>query len=353
MSKGYLPHPSEASPLIASESLAIRLVYNVCCLAGSTKLLDDTELAPTFLRKAIIRHDTSRLFQWFAEKISYQGISDRVAAEYIRRNGFVSWPEVSNSLSKASRCSKLAGYWSFYDCGYDKTKRICAHPNLLSTCPLPQHKLRKGQLNQSAYSLFFFFRDVANGDIVSWLDQQIRGRSGAAIDDNACENLLSPMRGIFGVSDKILSMALSELLLAAPAAKKGWREIGCRLIAIDSLVHNFLWRTGILATLGREHSYGPACYQTGGCSPLVRRLAEGIDAQSFNRNYPTYFPRFVQHAIWRFCAADGLNICNGNQIDNEVGCRNGHCRLFGLCGRKIIKNNNKINILGGLTAFKR
>ena len=63
--------------------------------------------------------------------------------------------------------------------------------------------------------------------------------------------------------------------------------------------------------------YGPRCYTPNGCAAILAIIAEQIDAQAFNREFPTVFPRFVQLAIWRFCAQSGLNECNGNRIDNR------------------------------------
>ena len=58
--------------------------------------------------------------------------------------------------------------------------------------------------------------------------------------------LIAPLREIYGVSDKVLTMALSSVLLGAPKKLRLWREVGASMIAIDTLVHNFLHRTGIL-----------------------------------------------------------------------------------------------------------
>jgi hypothetical protein len=33
--------------------------------------------------------------------------------------------------------------------------------------------LRNGRLNQTAYSLFLFIRDIADGDLVGWIDRQL------------------------------------------------------------------------------------------------------------------------------------------------------------------------------------
>ena len=64
--------------------------------------------------------------------------------------------------------------------------------------------------------------------------------------------LIEPLREIYGVSDKVLAMALSALLLGAPEKMGPWTEVGGSMIAIDTLVHNFLHRTGILARFKRE-----------------------------------------------------------------------------------------------------
>jgi hypothetical protein len=91
-------------------------------------------------------------------------------------------------------------------------------------------------------------------------------------------------------------MTLSCILLAAPKRLHLWREVGASMIAIDTLVHNFLVRSGILARFEADHSYGAACYQPGGCADIIE-AAHRIDAQQFNPGFPQPFPRFVQHAM--------------------------------------------------------
>ena len=71
--------------------------------------------------------------------------------------------------------------------------------------------------------------------------------------------LIEPLREIYGVSDKVLAMALSCILLAAPKKRQRWIEAGSGMIAIDTLVHNFLHRTGILRRFEADHAYGMAC----------------------------------------------------------------------------------------------
>ena len=63
-----------------------------------------------------------------------------------------------------------------------------------------------------------------------------------------------------------------------------------------------------------------ACYRRGGCAEIVEAVAKRIDARAFNPTFPAVFPRFVQHAIWRYCAQSGLAVCNGNRIDDRKSC---------------------------------
>ena len=115
-----------------------------------------------------------------------------------------------------------------------------------------------------------------------------------------------------------------------------WFDVGSRMIVVDSLVHNFLGRTGILAAFDACHAYGPKCYQHGGCSDILRRVADRIDARAFNLDFPANFPRFIQHALWRYCAADALNFCNGNNIDDYKSCDLNYCIIYSICGRKAL-----------------
>jgi hypothetical protein len=67
----------------------------------------------------------------------------------------------------------MNSYWNFHGCRYRKTAMTCARPDLIETCPLPLHEFRNGNLNQLAYSLFLFIRDVADGDLVGWIDRRL------------------------------------------------------------------------------------------------------------------------------------------------------------------------------------
>jgi hypothetical protein len=128
-------------------------------------------------------------------------------------------------------------------------------------------------------------------------------------------------------------MALSALLMAAPKNMRQWAEVGVGMVAIDTLVHNFLVRTGILCRFDADHLYGPACYQPGGCADIIQAVAEVIDASQFNSRFPKTFPRFVQHSIWRYCAENRLDVCNGNRINDDTRCDNVYCQVRPVCDR--------------------
>jgi len=331
---------STAKP--SSFGRAVRLVHHICKIAGAPDLIDDSRvgLAQHGVIAAVRRHDTPVIFDWLLDAVSYQGVSDSIAWGYMEQHGRVRWADVANALAQERSCPKLTCYWAFEGCGYRKGAGSCASPKHQPTCPLPRHDLRNGRLNQTAYSLFMFTRDLAGGAIVGWIDDRLAMIDAAQASDRPArlrQVLLEPLGHIYGVSNKVLAMALADLLLAGDAKRPAWIEAGTVMIAIDTLVHNFLHRTGILRELGADHAYGPGCYAPGGCAAIIERIAGKIDARRFNPSYPANFPRFVQHAIWRFCAERGLNCCNGNRIDDRAPCDQTDCPAFDSCARVVLK----------------
>jgi hypothetical protein len=212
---------------------------------------------------------------------------------------------IASDLRRAPSCPKLESYWHFHGCRYNKSRYTCAEPDHLPGCPLPKHWLRNGRLNQTAYALHLFIRDVAGGDLVGWIDRRLNTAARHPGPDRLARMrtaVLGPLKEVYGVSDKILMMALSVLFLGAPGRRRRWLEVGGSMIAVDTLVHNFLHRTGILHRFRADHPYGVACYRPGGCADIIETVARQIDARQFNRQFPRTFPRFVQHAIWRYCS---------------------------------------------------
>jgi hypothetical protein len=187
--------------------------------------------------KAVVAHDTPPIFDWLLNAFSYQGISDRVAREYMEKHGTASWSDIQASLRNKPSCPKLRNYWSFDRCRYDKTSFTCSEPEHIDACPVPRPYLRNGRLNQTAYSLFLFVRDLMDGDIVHWIDTQLaaaRSDSGTTLAAIGQEALIGPLRNIYGVSDKVLMMTLSTLLIGARKHRLVWFETGTAMIAIDT-----------------------------------------------------------------------------------------------------------------------
>jgi hypothetical protein len=242
---------------------ATRLIIRVCQLAGSASFVDDARESRE-VASAIRNRNTALLFDWLVASLSYQGIADQVAYDYMERHGQATWQVIASDLRRGPSCPKLKSYWHFHGCRYNKTRYTCAEPNHLAGCSLPNHWLRNGRLNQTAYALYLFIRDVAGGDLVGWIDRRLNmaarhpGPNRLARMRTA---LLDPLKEVHGVSDKILMMALSVLFLGAPGRRRRWLEVGGSMIAVDTLVHNFLHRTGILHRFRADHAYGLACYR--------------------------------------------------------------------------------------------
>jgi hypothetical protein len=317
---------------------ATRLILRVCRLAGPAAFLDDARQSAE-VASAIRNRNPAVLFDWLVSALSFQGISDQVASDYMDRYGLATWQQIESDLRRRPSCPKLRSYWHFNDCRYNKSRYTCAEPEHLANCPLPNHWLRNGRLNQTAYSLHLFIRDVAGGDLVGWIDRRLNTAARSFGPNRLAgmrTTLLDPLKEIYGVSDKVLTMALAQLFLGAPGSRRRWREVGGSMIAVDTLVHNFLHRTGILRRFRADHTYGLACYQPGGCTEIIETVAEQIDAKQFNRRFPRTFPRFVQHAIWHYCSQQGLDICNGNQIDDRKRCDNKHCTIYSTCDRNTL-----------------
>ena len=310
---------------------AINIVETVTWLAGRPDYFDELGEADEELDLfgSIGRARSSKVFEWLMTALSYQGISDAVARSYMAAHKQPAWVNIARGVNNGA-CPLLQSYWHFHGCGYRKAAQTCAKPDLMETCPLPDHEFRNGNLSQLAYSLLLFIRDVAQGDLIDWIDRRLaEAREGPAEGrlGRMARSIIEPLAGLHGASHKVLNMALSDLLLIGGGRNPLWAEVAPSLIAVDSLVHNFLVRTGILARARAEHPYGPQCYGPTGCASVLSILCEGIDARQFNGTFPKIFPRFIQHAIWTYCAGDGRNVCNGNTIDDQSRCQNKYCRF--------------------------
>jgi hypothetical protein len=323
---------ASTSPTLRSQTL-VRHVVELC---GSGDFLDETGAAlhQAGIQAAVASRDTPALVDWLLQAFSFQGVSDAIAQRYLDAHGQASWADVHSSLQAQPSCSKLQSFNTFRGCGYAKTALTCSEPTHLSSCSLPLMPLRNGRLNQIAYALVLFARDVCGGDLVGWIDQQLELADDPTTPGRVQRMraaLLEPLSRIGGISYKVLAMTLSDILLCGDPARERWVTTGASMIAIDTLVHNWMHRTGILHEHGAEHAYGPRCYAPGGCADLIEEAAQAVDARVLNPGFPAVFPRLVQVAIWLFCAERGFDFCNGNRIDDRAPCQRQTCVFWDEC----------------------
>jgi hypothetical protein len=75
---------------------AVRIIYAICGLAGSSTLIDDirANLRADKVQAAIRHRDTAVVFDWLMAALSYQGIADAVAYDYMERHGQAAWRDI-------------------------------------------------------------------------------------------------------------------------------------------------------------------------------------------------------------------------------------------------------------------
>src|ERR1700716_2396845 len=133
----------EKHPKIHNRPAAIehadRLIYRICCLAGSANLIDKirADLVADGVRAAIRNRETVAVFDWLIAALSFQGIADQIAYDYMESHGYVRWHDITANLARGATCPKLQSYWHFHGCGYNKLRRTCTEPDHISGCPLP------------------------------------------------------------------------------------------------------------------------------------------------------------------------------------------------------------------------
>lgn len=278
-----------------------------------------------------LHHKSIKLYQYLVEAFLLSGGGDQSNQGYYAKQKHKPTFNRVKQATKAAECPKLATFESLKGCGYRKGTKNCNEPAFLSTCPLPRFDMKRGALNHMAFSLYFFLRDVCRGDFYAFTNQHFRqSHSAGGSISTLLDGFIGKISTIANVGPKLAHMALSCLFLTA---YPGWdyRQVGAHMIAVDTLVHNFLHRTGILDSYQLDHAYGPWCHTSNGCLGVIQDLANRIDCREFNPTLPANFPRFIQYHIWAYCGQSGENICNG--IKCKPGKPNSACvlRQQGLC----------------------
>jgi hypothetical protein len=108
---GISLHDRGRSPAKTDAALprARSLILRVCHIAGTAAFIDEAGLGPDGkdLRKAIRSRNTAALFDWLVAALSYQGISDEVAKNFMDLHGLASWHMIESALRKRPSCPKL------------------------------------------------------------------------------------------------------------------------------------------------------------------------------------------------------------------------------------------------------
>ena len=195
---------------------------SVCCLAGSASLIDDlrAELRAEGVPAAIRRHDTRDVVRLAdrGAQLPRHLRSRRLRATWsgtAGRRGPTSRP--SSVTAPPARSCKATGI--FMVAGTTRSAGPAPSPTISTAAQLPSHDLRNGRLNQTAYSLL-----PVHSRHCRWrpgrLDRPATPRSRRPADADRParlrEALIGPLREVYGVSDKVLTMTLSCILLAAP-----------------------------------------------------------------------------------------------------------------------------------------
>ena len=114
------------------------------------------------------------VFDWLMAALSYQGIADQVAFEYMERYGQATWQVIASDPSSKAKLSEAQKLLAVLRLPLQQDpvhlRRARSPAGLPTAQPLA---LRNGRLNQTAYALHLFIRDVAGGDLVGWIDRRL------------------------------------------------------------------------------------------------------------------------------------------------------------------------------------
>ena len=227
--------------------------------------------------------------KWALSRTAIVRLAGLRSATYVGRRGGLlktcTGPPIKLRAIPLRSAAKLPG------CDFTRSRGTCAQPAHYPACPLPSLPLRNGNLNRMAYGLSCSSGTCARA---TWsagstsgyrLSQPNLARLPGAVRPGL--DHAAPPR-LWGL-DKVLSMTLADLLIGADPDRSLWGLAGRHMIAVDTLIHNLLHRTGTLAHCDAEHAYGPGCYALGlRCHRSGAR--DEIDARAFDPSFPSHIP---------------------------------------------------------------
>ena len=131
---------------------------------------------------AVRDRDTPALYDWLVTELSYQGISDQVAAGYMEHHGKATSQAIAGDLEARPSCPKLASYWHFPTADTARATTPAASQTICRSvlCPILVSE-RKAEPD-GLFAVPVHSR-VAGGDLVGWIDRRstrLPGRQGPA-----------------------------------------------------------------------------------------------------------------------------------------------------------------------------
>lgn len=264
---------------------------------------------------------------------NYQGVSNAAASAWLEQNSTPDFDVLKDALH-SEPCEHLSSLSELASCQYQKTEHTCAKVQNLDTCILPKLLVRRGLFAQMAAGLILWAEEHEGQKIVDWVTAALSAEDGSP--RRASDRPSQELERVPGISVKVARMILADLVLAIAGDNQLLLAVAAQTVVIDRVVHNILMRTGALEHAGKRHQFGEGCYKPGGCADLIFKVSHRIDAKRIDHRWPSYAPRLVQHALWRFGAADGLRTCNANEIPNGQRCNLIGCPAKGACARLTI-----------------
>ena len=166
-------------------------------------------------------------------------------------------------------------------------------PDHIAQCPVARAMIcATAGSTRPPIRLYLFIRDIADGDLVGWIDRLQAPMTRAPRP--ACphaRSVIGPLRQVYGVSDKVLDHGAVLHPAGAPQrpAPAGI-EVGASMIAIDTLVHNFLHPHRHPAPVRRRPCLWAACYRPGGCADIIAPCAAADRCAGVQSGFPGLFP---------------------------------------------------------------
>jgi hypothetical protein len=191
------------------------------------------------------QHKSIKLYQYLLEAFLLSGGGDQSNYSYYAKQRVKPTFNRVKHAVKAAQCPRLVTFETFKGCRYRKTTNKCNEPAFLGACPLPAFDMKRGSLNHMAFSLYLFLRDICRRDFYAHVTEHFgQGHLADGSINELLQGFIEKVTSIANVGPKLAHMALSGLFLTRYPSWD-YHRVGLHMIAVDSLVHNFLHRTGM------------------------------------------------------------------------------------------------------------